>query len=135
MILGVGVDLVDLDGFRRQLADPASRFAEGVFTAAERQTARGRSSGDPARHLAARYAAKEAFVKAWSASRFGHPPRLSAVDLRQIEVVGDAWQRPAIRLAPPLAEVVGPVVIHASLSHDGPFAMAQVVLEARRDGG
>ena len=74
MILGVGVDVVDVAAFREQLADAASRFATGVFTIGERQAAASRASGDAARHLAARFAAKEAFVKAWSTARFGRPP-------------------------------------------------------------
>lgn len=130
MILGIGTDLVQIDGFRRQLADRASRFLDGVFTPGERRDAELRPTDDVARHLAARYAAKEAFVKAWSGSRHGRPPRLSTIDLGQIEVRCDAWGRPTIALAAPLADHVGPVVIHTSLSHDGAYATATVVLEA-----
>jgi len=128
-IHGIGVDLVHVPGMRDQLGDRASGFAEGVFTVGERSDAASRASGDPARHLAARFAAKEAFVKAWSGGFFGAPPRLDRVDLRHIEVIADAWGRPALRLAPPLAERVGPLRAHLSLSHDGDHAIAQVVLE------
>lgn len=127
---GVGVDLVHVPGLRAQLADPASRFAAGTFTVGERTDAAERASGDPARHLAARFAAKEAFIKAWSGGFFGAPPQLAGLDLRQIEVITDAWGRPALRLASPLAERVGSLRAHVSLSHDGDYAMAQVVLEA-----
>lgn len=130
MIAGIGVDLVDLPGFRRQLADPASRFVEGVFTIGERTYAQNHVSGDPARHLAARFAAKEAFIKAWSGGFFGAPPRLDRVDLRHIEVITDAWGRPALRLDPAFAARVGPLRMHVSLSHDGDCAIAQVVLES-----
>lgn len=137
MTRGVGVDVVDLEGFRRQMADPASRFVEGTFTARERQDATTRASGDPGRHLAARFAAKEAFVKAWGGARFGLPPALRTVDLRTIEVVGDAWGRPTLRLSSDLAATVeeslgGPWRAHLSLSHDGPTALAYVVLEDLR---
>lgn len=133
-IVGVGVDLVHVPGLRDQLADRASGFAEGVFTPGERRDAADRPSGDPARHLAARFAAKEAFVKAWSGGFFGAPPRLVGVDLRHVEVIADAWGRPALRLAPPLAAHVGPVRAHLSLSHDGDYAIAQVVLESAEEG-
>lgn len=129
MIQGIGIDLVDIPAFRRQLADPASRFIDGVFTPGERITAHARPSQDPARHLAARYAAKEAFIKAWSATRFGHPPLLQAIDLRQIEVITDAWHRPALHLADPLAAIVGSCRLHLSLSHDADTATAIVMIE------
>ncbi|MCB9543749.1 MAG: holo-ACP synthase [bacterium] len=129
MIHGIGVDLVDIPAFRRQLQDPASRFAAGVFTPGERLAAQARASADPARHLAARYAAKEAFIKAWSAGRFGQPPLTAAIDLRHIEVVTDHWHRPALRLTEPLAALVGPCRLHLSLSHDGDVATAYVIME------
>lgn len=130
---GIGVDMVHVPGLRDQLADKASGFAEGTFTVAERSDAAGRPSGDPARHLAARFAAKEAFVKAWSGGFFGAPPIVERVDLRHVEVVADAWGRPALRLASPLADRVGPLVAHLSLSHDGDYAIAQVALERPAD--
>lgn len=133
-VWGVGVDMVHVAGLREQLADRASAFAEGTFTVAERSDAASRSSGDPARHLAARFAAKEAFVKAWSGGFFGAAPRVERVDLRHVEVISDAWGRPALRIAPPLAERVGPVRIHLSMSHDGDYAIAQVVLESEAEG-
>jgi holo-[acyl-carrier protein] synthase len=132
VIAGVGVDLVAIEGLRAQLADPASAFAEGTFTARERADAAARPSGDPARHLAARFAAKEAFLKAWAGGRFGHAPALRHADLRQIEVSTDAWGRPRLRLAPDLARALdadGPWRAHLSLSHDGAYATAYVVLE------
>ncbi len=120
---GVGVDLVDVAGFSEQLADAGSGFVDATFTAAEQRTARG-----DARRLAARFAAKEAFVKAWSGSRYGQPPLLASVDLREIEVVGDGYGRPGLALHGAVAEAVGDAEIHVSLSHDGPVAIAVVTL-------
>lgn len=134
MILGVGIDIVDLAGFRAQLADPASVYAERTFTAAELRDAGGRPSADPPRHLAGRLAAKEAFLKAWSAARWGQAPQLSAVDLHEIEVICDSYGRPALRLTGAVAEAVaslGACRPHLSLSHDGGLATAMVVLEGR----
>ena len=123
--LGVGVDLVDVAAFADQLADTASGFVDATFTAAEQRTAR----GDP-RRLAARFAAKEAFVKAWSSTRFGQPPALATVDLREIEVTGDGYGRPALALHGEVEHAVGPSIrAHLSLSHDGPSAIAFVILE------
>jgi holo-[acyl-carrier protein] synthase len=120
----IGVDLVDVPGFAAQLADQASGFVAATFTALERRTAH----GDP-RRLAARYAAKEAFVKAWSGSRRGLPPALPAVDLREIEVVDDGYGRPGLRLHGAVKAAAGDVSAHVSLSHDGPSAIAVVILD------
>ncbi len=131
MILGIGVDVVDLVGFRAQLADSASRFADAVFTDHERAEAASRPSG-PAPHLAARWAAKEAFVKAWSSANRGCAPVLTGVDWREIEVRSDRWRRPQIMLHGAVldaAEGAGVDRIHLSLSHDGAIATAYVVVE------
>ncbi len=130
MIAGVGVDLVALPAFAAQLADPASRFAEAAFSAAERDDAA--RVGDRVSHLAARFAAKEAFIKAWSGGRRGLEPALGHVVLQEIEVVLDDWGRPALRLhgaTRAAFERDGPARIHCSLSHDGPTAVAFVVVE------
>ena len=120
----VGVDLVHVPGFAAQLAARASGFVDGTFTALERRTANGDAS-----RLAARYAAKEAFIKAWSGSRRGLPPLLAAVDLRVVEVVDDGYGRPGLRLHGAVKAAVGDRGAHVSLSHDGPSAIAVVILD------
>ena len=80
-IVGVGIDVVSIPDFAEQVDQPGTVFAE-TFTPGERRDAADKSSS-AARHLAARWAAKEAVIKAWSGSRFaqaagaagGHPPR------------------------------------------------------------
>lgn len=133
MIAGVGIDLVDVAAFASQLTDPASVFAERTFTPAERADADARPGARPARHLAARFAAKEAFVKAWSASRRGQPPALATLDLRDIEVVCDRHGRPALALHGAVAAALHgngeAFACHVSLSHDGTHATAVVVLD------
>lgn len=130
MIIGTGVDMVDVRGFREQLADRASSFVRDAFTARERRACQGRPSGDEARHLAARYAAKEAVIKAWSGSRFGLPPVLPGVPLRDIEVITDAYGRPGISLHGEIARELEGMRVSISLSHDGDYAMAFVVVSA-----
>ena len=130
-VLGVGVDLVHVPSFADQLDRPGSEFGQ-VFTPGERRDASGRST-DVARHLAVRWAAKEAVVKAWSASLYGSPPVMDgdAVDggaLRLIEVVADAWGRPRIRLHGEVAKHLDGVSVEISLSHDGDYATAYAVL-------
>ena len=96
------------------------------------------SREDPlARHLAGRWAVKEAVIKAWSAALYGSPPPIAPELLRwsEIETVCDAWSRPAVRLSGEVARQVAATVgedvrWNVSLSHDGSSAVAFVVLEA-----
>src|SRR5438067_67424 len=78
-VVGIGVDLTDIAEFTRLPFDPNRPFYRRVFTAAEISYCL--SQADPARHFAARFAAKEAAVKAFR----------SVVELGywQIEVVRD----------------------------------------------
>lgn len=167
MILGIGVDLVALPALAEQVGLPGSTFLTSVLTARERRVvesrarAEGGGPGDPtalAPHVGARWAAKEAFVKAWSAALAGTPPPITPEDLvwSEIEVVQDHWGRPSLvlhgRVAREVARTLGEgdrgggiprdaargttgpgtttdVRWHVSLSHDGDFAVAAVVLE------
>ena len=127
----VGVDVVAVSAFAEQLEQPGTRFAR-VFTPAERRDARAGEGGE-AQHLAARWAAKEAVIKAWSSTRFGGPEVIdpSQVDLREIEVRSDAWGRPSIRLHGAIADGMAGFTVLVSLSHDpeGDIAAAFVVLQ------
>ncbi len=133
-VLGIGLDVVHLPSFAEQLADAASAFATATFTPSELASV---VAAGPRRtaSLAGRFAAKEAFVKAWSTARRGHPPALAALDLREVEVVLDGWGRPALLLHGAVAGALTDLAedatldLHLSLSHDGPTAVAVVVLE------
>lgn len=128
----VGVDLVHVPGFRSQLATPGSTF-ESVFSARELRVAAGKP--DRATHLAGRWAAKEAFVKAWSQALYGRPPVIAPERLnwREIEVQPDRWGRVAVlptgEVAAALTASVGQVGTSLSISHDGDYATATVLLE------
>ncbi|MDP1847210.1 MAG: holo-ACP synthase [Solirubrobacteraceae bacterium] len=137
--LAVGLDIVTTTTFAEQLADGASAFVDATFTAREQRDAAA-AAALRVQRLAGRYAAKEAFVKAWSGARAGRPPALETVDLREIEVVDDGHGRPALRLHGSVATsldrlsaelgVAAPLRAHLSLSHDPPTAAAVVVLSA-----
>lgn len=138
--LGVGIDIVAVDAFALQLEDAASGFVEETFTPRERRACEGPDPLVRARRLAARFAAKEAVVKAWSSARAGRPPVLAAVDMREIEVIDDGYGRPAIRPHGAVAAgldalaaehgATGRVAVQVSLTHDGPTAGAMVLLTA-----
>ena len=134
-VLGLGLDLVEVEGFHEQLRRAGTSFGEGTFTPGE--IAAAMESGNPAsvafaRHLAARFAAKEAFVKAWSMGRAGREPAMPSVRWREIEVVGDSWGRPRLVLAGEterrLRDTLGEVEVSVSLTHEDSVAGAVVVL-------
>jgi len=108
---GVGIDLLEIDRLERALARHP-RLAERVFTPAEREYAAARAR--PGRHLAARFAAKEAVVKALGMrGGFG---------LRDIEVV--AGEPPTVRLSGRAAAVAGARRVEISLTHSREHAAA-----------
>lgn len=116
MAAGVGIDLLEIDRLERAL-ERRPRLAERVFTAAEREYAAARAR--PARHLAARFAAKEAVVKALGLS--------GGFGLREIEVV--AGEPPRVRLSGRAAAAAGGRDVKISLTHSRDFAAAVAVAD------
>ncbi|GAA1480331.1 holo-ACP synthase [Gordonia sinesedis] len=126
-VLGIGIDVVSIPEFGEQLAQPGTTFGDRFTVGERRDSAAG--TGDEARHLAARWAAKEAVVKAWSVSRFSRSPLLPLIRHSDIEVVTDNWGRPAIRLSGEIGEHLRDTQVHISLTHDGDTAAAVAILE------
>ena len=116
MIVGIGVDVVDVPRFRGQLErTPALR--ERLFTAHERDL--------PLRSLAARFAAKEAIAKA-----LGAPVGMAWHDA---EIVSEETGRPRFEIRGTVAaraEQLGVAHVHVSLSHDAGIASAVVIAES-----
>jgi holo-[acyl-carrier protein] synthase len=115
MIVGVGVDVVDIARFDESLSrTPALRHR--LFTPDEALL--------PIESLAARFAAKEAIAKA-----LGAPAGLGWHDA---EVIRESTGRPRFELRGTVlfaADSLGVRSVHVSLSHDGGLATAYVVLE------
>jgi holo-[acyl-carrier protein] synthase len=124
MVLGIGVDVVEVARVGRALEKYRERLENRVFTAEERSDCAGRV--DRVLALAARFAAKEACLKALGTGWAG------GVSFRQIEVRREASGRPALRLHGRAAETaagLGVTATHLSLSHQPNVAVAVVVLE------
>jgi holo-[acyl-carrier protein] synthase len=113
-VAGVGIDLLEIDRLERAL-ERHPRLAERVFTEAEREYAAARSR--PGRHLAARFAAKEAVIKALGMS--------GGFGLREVEVVGG--EPPTVRLSGRVAEAAGDRRVDVSLTHSRDNAAAVAV--------
>ena len=115
MIIGVGIDVVNVDRFCETL-DRTPALRGRVFTAAEAQL--------PLASLAARFAAKEALAKA-----LGAPAGLRWLDA---EVQTLTTGRPKLTLTGSVAaraQELDVSAVHVSLSHDAGIASAVVVLE------
>ncbi len=110
---GIGIDLIEIARIERAL-QRRPRLAVRLFTEAELAYSRARAR--PGRHLAARFAAKEAVIKA-----LGGP----AVGPGMIEVV--AGEPPTVRLHGRAAEVLGDRRISISLTHSRESAAAVAV--------
>ncbi len=127
MIVGLGMDIVEIARIRRILDGPpaqAERFVARCFTAAERAYCeRGRGSDRAARY-AARFAAKEAASKA-----LGAP---AGIGWHDVEVArGDGAPGLVLRgVAADAAARLGVDGRHLTLTHDAGVAAATVVLEA-----
>ncbi len=116
MASGVGIDLLEIDRLERAL-ERHPRLAERVFTEAERDYAAARAR--PGRHLAARFAAKEAVVKALGLS--------GGFGLREVEVL--PGEPPRVSLSGRVAEAAGGERVEVSLTHSRDFAAAVAIVD------
>jgi holo-[acyl-carrier protein] synthase len=110
--IGIGIDLIEIERVERAL-ERRPRLADRLFTPAELAYARSRAR--PGRHLAARFAAKEAVIKALGQ---GLPPR-------EIEV--EAGEPPRIQLHGSAAKAAGDADIAISLTHSHETAAAVAI--------
>lgn len=123
--ISVGVDVVLVEDVVRSLEHHGERFVARVFTAHEQASCTG-PTPVRARHLAARFAAKEAVIKLLRPE--GAPP-----DWRSIEVRRQASGSCTVELSGTAARLaaergLGPIAV--SLSHEGPVAVSVVLATA-----
>ena len=128
MILGLGIDVIEVKRVQASLARFAGRFEKRVFTEAERAYCRARK-GKAAESYALRFAAKEAVAKAMGTGIRG------GVDFADIEVSTDKLGRPSVMLhggAAKEARARGIAQFHLSLTHEGDLAVAFAVAEGEK---
>lgn len=122
-VKGLGVDLVEVSRLRRLVERWKERFLRRVFTQAELDYCLKRR--DPIPHLAARFAAKEACLKA-----LGTGLRMG-VSWRELEVRRESGQPPMLVLSGRSKAIglsKGATQVLLSLTHDGDYAFAQAML-------
>ncbi len=125
MIFGIGTDIVAIDRLQRLFERHGERALEKLLAAAER--ADFYKAKDPARFLAKRFAAKEAFGKALGIGV------ATPATLPNIAIVHDALGKPAFSYAPKLAHYLDErgLIAHLSISDEKDSALAFVVMEQR----
>ena len=124
MIVSIGIDIIEVERIREVLLR-TPRFAERVFTPSERAYCDSRGAG-AAQHYAARFAAKEAALKAFQTGWRG------GISWQDVEVSARESGAPFLIFYGPvhlLFEKSGATAAHLSISHTTQHAIAQVVLE------
>ncbi|NWF94068.1 MAG: holo-ACP synthase [Syntrophaceae bacterium] len=130
MIVGTGIDIVNIERVERMMARWGGLFLSRVFT--EREIERCQQRVRPSECFALRFAAKEAFLKA-----IGRGLR-NGIRWTDIEVENDLLGKPLLSFRRKAREIleterIGKALL--TLSHEQPFAVAHVLLEGKNDEG
>ena len=128
MIAGIGVDIVEISRIKNALTRWKDAFLRRIFTENEINYSRGKKSSY--QHFAARFAAKEAVLKAIGDSS------IQRVEWHNIEVLNDEFGKPTIRLSGEAKRIkedrnISEIII--SMSHTRTYAVANAILLRRPD--
>jgi holo-[acyl-carrier protein] synthase len=124
VIVSIGIDIIEVRRVRETL-ERTQRFIDRVYTEKERQYCESRGAA-AAQHFAARFAAKEAMLKALQTGWSG------GIAWQDVEVCSRDSGAPYLKLsgvAQDLFDKSGANRIHLSISHTAEHAIAQVILE------
>ena len=124
MIVSIGIDIIEVHRIREALSR-TSRFAERVFTPAERAYCDGRGAVS-AQHYGARFAAKEAALKALQTGWRG------GISWQDVEIASRDGGAPYLVFHGQVLELFnksGANAAHLSMSHTSEHAIAEVILE------
>jgi holo-[acyl-carrier protein] synthase len=124
MILGIGIDLVEVSRMERAISRWGDRMVDRLFHPGEMESCRRRAQ--PAECLAAAFAAKEALLKALGT------PLARRIGWRDVELLRAEGHAPTIRLtgmAQDLFREMGGTRTWVSISHQGGFSVAVVIIE------
>ncbi len=124
MIRGIGTDFIETQRIRNSLRKNADRFIKRILTQAEQAYVAEKI--DPAPYVAARFAAKEAILKALGTGL------AKGINWTDMEILRDGSGAPSVKLsgqAKTIAQEKGIKTIHISLSHTQNAALAFAVAE------
>ena len=120
MLRGTGIDLLEVARIKKATERWGERFLHRVFTQQERDYCQRKAH--PEQSLAARFAAKEAVLKAIGTGLSG------GIRWTDIEVANDEKGKPGVRLGKRILQKVGKRKVLLSISHTKEFAIAQAAL-------
>jgi holo-[acyl-carrier protein] synthase len=120
MVDSSGIDIVEVRRVKRLVERWGDRFLHRVFTPAEINYCKGKSS--PEQSLAARFAAKEAILKAIGTGLS------QGMSWTSLEIVNDKNGRPSVNLGKRIKDKIGDKRILISMSHIKEYAVAQAIL-------
>lgn len=125
MIVGIGIDAVEIERIARMFADKGDRMLQRLFTGDELAYIKTKTL--PAQHLAVRLAAKEAAYKALAGNDLAR-----GIGWRDVEVVSRPDGAPTLRLhgrAERRFRELSATSVHVSLTHSLTTAVAVVIVE------
>jgi len=120
VVEGLGVDIVEVARIQKALTRFGRRFLQRVFTQHEQDYCNRKAH--PQQSFAARFAAKEAVLKAAGIGLSG------GVRWTDVEVVNAESGQPEVRLGPTLVRKIGNKKVLLSISHTKELAIAQAIL-------
>lgn len=132
MIYGIGTDIVEIKRIKDAVEKWGNKFLKKLFIDNEITYCYNRKNPFP--HLAARFAAKEAVIKALSLeNRIQNTEyRLKIINFKEIEVLNYSTGKSFINLSGSIrASLQNMLIIHLTLTHERNYAIATVVLERR----
>lgn len=127
MIYGIGTDLVEINRIEKIIDRWGDRFTDKIYS--QNEIIYCQNKAYPAVHYAARFAAKESFLKSLGIG-LG-----MGVSLKDIEVINNPQGRPQLNMNERIQrvlEVRGVTAIHISMTHTREYAQAVIVLEKSR---
>jgi holo-[acyl-carrier protein] synthase len=128
MIDAVGVDIADVKRIKTSLERWGERFVARIFSPREAEYCR--RHRDEALRFAARFAAKEAFIKCMGSAR--------GIRWHEIELLNDRTGKPVFRFSEDIRKILDRKKIrkvHVSISHTAEYAVAFVVFETAGEEG
>jgi holo-[acyl-carrier protein] synthase len=124
MIVGTGIDIVEIDRIKRSIIKYSDRFKNKVFT--QREIDYCHSQADPAKHFAARFSVKEAVLKCFGTGMAG------GILWKDVEVDNKKSGQPTLNLYGKGKELFNQLKIkhiHISITHDKSYAVAHAIAE------
>lgn len=122
-IAGTGVDIVEISRIKQAARKWSDKFLKRIFTDRELEYAKGKSI--PYQHLAARFAAKEAVLKAIGDST------IHRIEWRNVEILNDEHGKPLVNLSGTAKKIkqqknISEIII--SMSHTRAYAVANAIM-------